>query len=189
MPRSLTKIFAKLDQELANDGDIFLGKGDVAYRVRDLEERRKNAALSGQHRQTQRYDTELMILKSAMGLPVNRLKEGEAAEIDTARNPKKGTTKDDISGDNLETSSTSTDAAWAKRVTLKGFATIYKRLHEAGYSYASEKRDGIDFHTWKGFRGRQQEEITLAMLGRHWLASASRNQHRFDGFNFNRSEH
>ena len=190
MTYNLAKILKKFSKETANEGAIFLGTGNVAYRMQDLVKRRRNAVLSGQHKQAQRYDREVMILRSAMGLPIEPMKEDDPDIIDDSRNSKKGTTRDDVQGDDLETSSEKVvrDVDWAKRVTLKGFASIYKRLHEAGYSYASEEVGGVTHHTWQGFRNRQPEKVCLAMLGRSWLASASINGHRVDGFTFNKSE-
>lgn len=48
---------------------LLINKGNVAYRMESLLRRRRNASLAGQHRETQRLDKEIMLLRAALGMP------------------------------------------------------------------------------------------------------------------------
>ena len=181
----------KRQRETAKTNDerdvLLLTKGNVAYRMNDMLKRRRNSALAGQHRETQRLDKEIMLLRAALGLPKMPPKE----VVRTQR-----LAKDPVNGENLAISSDGgtvispalSDVEWAKRVTVRNLARVATALYDRGYEYASTKEGDITRHSWRGFRGSQPDDLQVATIGRSWTVAAIRNGHRLPVFEFSKDE-
>jgi hypothetical protein len=170
-------------RELAKTNDerdvMLLSKGNVAYRMEDLLKRRRNASLSGQHRETQRLDKEIMLLRAALGLP--KLPPEEIVRTHT-------TSKDPINGENLVIASTESDAKWASRITVANLAKIIDSLGKRGFEFTSRREGPLTVYSWKGFKNIEAAHLELKGIGRKWITSANYNGTRIDAFNFTQSE-
>jgi hypothetical protein len=159
-------------------GDPVLLSGDVKYKMDDLLKRRRNSALTGQHRETQRYDKEIMLLRAALGMPPKPPEE----IVRTQR-----LAKDPVNGENLAISSEN-DVPWMRKTTIKNLAKLQDKLYNLGYDYKMEKGANIDRHIWNGFKNGKTDNFVVMTIGRDWTISAERNGKRLDLFSFNKQE-
>jgi hypothetical protein len=170
---------ARMKRETAKTHDdrdlLLLSKGNVAYRMADLLKRQKEAALTGKHRDFQRLDKEIMLLRAALGM--DPMPPREVVRTHT-------TGKDPTSRENLVVASTERDSDWARRVTVAGFAALDKNLRNRGYEYTQVAKGSTIMHTWAGFRGAQPDTVVLFTVGRDWACAASRTGKRLDLFEF-----
>jgi hypothetical protein len=159
-----------------NGDSTLIGAGNVEYRMESLLQRRRNAALTGQHRETQRYDKEIMLLRGALGLNPQPPK-GEIHDQKTARDPSKG--------EGITLLENANDVDWLKKVTVRNLATMQKKLRDKGYNYNIEKAASITKHSWVGFNKGKVDNLAISCIGKDWVVSASRNDETLPLFIFN----